>query len=91
MLRECPLWQEFRKDRRRRREANVRKDRGCRYRGGVKLERGPLGTYAAPAQVLTSGVIYSGICSSRNRGSCPCGFRGVDLLLYHEVVQEVSE
>ena len=25
MLRECPLWQEFRKDRRRRREANVRR------------------------------------------------------------------
>ena len=25
MLRECPLWREFRKDKRRRREANVKK------------------------------------------------------------------
>ena len=48
-------------------------------------------TYVAPTKVLTSGSNIPGDCSSRNRGSCPCRFRGVDLLLYQEVVQKASE
>ena len=45
VLRECPLWQEFRKDRRRRRrEANVRRSEDAVMKEAFKLERGPLGT-----------------------------------------------
>ena len=37
VLRECPLWQEFRKDRRRRREANVRRSEDAVMKEALNL------------------------------------------------------
>ena len=61
MLRECPLWHDFKKDRRRRLEGNVWRTDDSNEKEALNLSGGPLGTYVAPTRMFMSGVIYEKI------------------------------